>query len=205
MIVCIAEFLSINETQRLLAELQRNDIRVSHIVVNQVRLLPSHTHPQFVLAGSYADPLETQRGPSPDLIAACKGVCLHCGDACIRCTALARRPEARGGFAFAEDKGVDRTHQRAWRHPSQVPERPQGVPRGSSHRITLCHAVPCRAVCEAALHCTMPSLCRTALTVLNRGSCCACSSGVWARWPVKSSIACSYVRESLSSPICCVL
>lgn len=36
MIVCIAEFLSINESQRLLSELQRNNIRVSHIVVNQL-------------------------------------------------------------------------------------------------------------------------------------------------------------------------
>ena len=36
MIVCIAEFLSINESRRLLAELQRNSVNVSHIVVNQL-------------------------------------------------------------------------------------------------------------------------------------------------------------------------
>lgn len=35
-IVCIAEFLSIKESQRLLSELQQNDIRVSHIIVNQL-------------------------------------------------------------------------------------------------------------------------------------------------------------------------
>ena len=36
LIVCIAEFLSINESQRLLQELQRNSVRVSHVVVNQL-------------------------------------------------------------------------------------------------------------------------------------------------------------------------
>ena len=36
MIVCIAEYLSINESRRLLSELQRNSVNVSHIVVNQL-------------------------------------------------------------------------------------------------------------------------------------------------------------------------
>lgn len=36
MIVCIAEFLSINESRRLLSELQRNSVNVSHVVVNQL-------------------------------------------------------------------------------------------------------------------------------------------------------------------------
>ena len=36
-VVCIAEFLSINETRRLLAQLQLNEVGCSHVIVNQVR------------------------------------------------------------------------------------------------------------------------------------------------------------------------
>lgn len=35
-VVCIAEYLSISETQRLLRELKRNNVRASHIIVNQL-------------------------------------------------------------------------------------------------------------------------------------------------------------------------
>ncbi|KAL7445961.1 hypothetical protein ACHAXH_009609 [Discostella pseudostelligera] len=35
-VVCIAEYLSISETQRLLRELKKNNVRASHIIVNQL-------------------------------------------------------------------------------------------------------------------------------------------------------------------------
>jgi arsenite-transporting ATPase len=35
-VVCIAEYLSISETQRLLQELKRNRVRASHVIVNQL-------------------------------------------------------------------------------------------------------------------------------------------------------------------------
>lgn len=35
-VVCIAEYLSVSETQRLLRELKKNNVRASHIVVNQL-------------------------------------------------------------------------------------------------------------------------------------------------------------------------
>jgi arsenite-transporting ATPase len=35
-VVCIAEYLSISETKRLLVELQKNKVRASHIIVNQL-------------------------------------------------------------------------------------------------------------------------------------------------------------------------
>ena len=35
-VVCIAEYLSVSETQRLLRELKRNEVRASHVVVNQL-------------------------------------------------------------------------------------------------------------------------------------------------------------------------
>mmetsp|Transcript_34134 Transcript_34134/g.72729 ORF Transcript_34134/g.72729 Transcript_34134/m.72729 type:complete len:560 (-) Transcript_34134:132-1811(-) len=35
-VVCIAEYLSVSETQRLLRELKKNEVRASHIIVNQL-------------------------------------------------------------------------------------------------------------------------------------------------------------------------
>jgi anion-transporting ArsA/GET3 family ATPase len=35
-VVCIAEYLSISETRRLLQELERNRVRASHVFVNQL-------------------------------------------------------------------------------------------------------------------------------------------------------------------------
>ena len=49
-VVCIAEYLSVSETQRLLRKLKKNQVRASHIIVNQVvvesaQSVVSHTSP----------------------------------------------------------------------------------------------------------------------------------------------------------------
>lgn len=46
-VVCIAEFLSISETQRLLRELKKNRVRASHIVVNQLVTQDALSHQEL--------------------------------------------------------------------------------------------------------------------------------------------------------------
>ena len=46
-VVCIAEYLSVSETQRLLQELKKNKVRVSHIIVNQLVIRDSLTKEQL--------------------------------------------------------------------------------------------------------------------------------------------------------------
>jgi arsenite-transporting ATPase len=137
MIVCIAEYLSINESQRLLSELQRNNIRVTHIVVNQLvkgwvsdaempafDALLSVRCCQFVLLPwrLLADPTAYS---TVHVDGGCPTKLSHTNHA-----ATAGGPATRGGYVVAEDPGLHRADQRAWWHPGAVPRRPTSFPRG---------------------------------------------------------------------------
>jgi arsenite-transporting ATPase len=54
-VVCIAEFLSVSETQRLLQELEKNKVRVSHIIVNQLVVQDSLSQPELTELESLAE------------------------------------------------------------------------------------------------------------------------------------------------------
>jgi len=65
-VVCIAEFLSVSETRRLLQELEKNTVRVSHIVVNQLVIKDSLSNEELANLESQAEVDDI--GMSPELL-----------------------------------------------------------------------------------------------------------------------------------------
>mmetsp|Transcript_15057 Transcript_15057/g.33588 ORF Transcript_15057/g.33588 Transcript_15057/m.33588 type:complete len:374 (-) Transcript_15057:966-2087(-) len=71
-VVCIAEHLSVQETRRLLGELEKNEVASNHIVVNQLVSVGSSERSGAVLSKDEMDSLEVSReigALDPDLMA----------------------------------------------------------------------------------------------------------------------------------------